>query len=159
MKTLLTRMKTALQDSSTLDYFQEVRIVSPRALPLLSQDNLPFIGIAPLNAPEEYRSTGKKDDIMTVEAYLVQWYELEEYQLIGDDEENQKGLLDFVADFKSVVRNNFFPSTAGDADTNYLTRPTEVISVAYSTEPYGDEIGAYVSVATVTLLCPRLFTV
>ncbi len=158
MKTLLARMKTVLQESETLNYFQEVRTVSPKALPVLSQDNLPFIGLAPLNASEEYRSTGKKDDIMTVEAYLVQWYELTEYQLIGDDE-TQKGLLDFVEDFKSVIRGHQFPSTPGDAGTNYLTLPTAIIGVSYSTEPYGGEVDAYVSVATIALLCTRLFNI
>lgn len=157
MKTLLTRMKTVVQDDSTLkDYVNKIEIVSPGTLPLLSLDDIPYIGLAPMNSPEMW-VTQKKDVVHTVEAYLALQYLLEEYSIIGDDPSDQKGILDLVTDFESAVRGNFFPSDATDTDTRYLSKPTDIISVDYSTEPWGDSF--HLIIATVTLSCVRLFAV
>ena len=148
MKTLLTRMKTVVQDNANLDYVKEVRIVAPKTLPPLSQDNIPFIGLAPMNSPEIWVAQ-KKEVTHTIEAYLVIWYPVAEYSIIGSDD--YKGILDLETDFKNAVRNNFFAS----GGTNYLSKPTNIISVDRITEPYGDDF--YLLIATVTLECIRLF--
>lgn len=155
MKTLLTRMKTATQDDATLKaYVKKVEIVSPNTLPLLSLNDIPYIGLAPMNSPEEWVAQ-KKEAVHTVEVYLALQYMINEYSIIGNAPD--KGILDLVADFESVVRGNFFPSDPNNTDTRHLARPTDITSVDYSTTPWGDNF--HLIIATVTLSCARRFSV
>lgn len=151
MKTLLSRMKTALEDNSTLKaYVNKVQVVSPKALPALSQDTIPFIGLAPMDSPEVWVAQ-KKEVTHTVEVYLILWHLIEEDAILGSD--NRKGILDFVTDFESAVRGSFFASSGA----NYLSKPTDITSVSYTTEPYGDNY--YLIIASISLSCVRLFIV
>ena len=113
MKTLLSRMKTAVQENATLaDYVKttSVETVSPGILPELSQDNIPYIGLAPVNSPESWISSARKEVVHTVDAYLVQWYPVQETAIIGADD--VKGILDLIIDFKAAVRGSYFASAA-----------------------------------------------
>lgn len=153
MKTLLTRMKSAVQGNTTLNSYVDasnVRVVAPRALPLLAQDSIPFIGLAPIDSPEVWVAQ-KKEVTHIIEAYLVLWHLLEEDSIIGSDA--RKGILDLIADFEAAVRGSFFASEG----VNYLSKPTDITGVSYTTEPYGDDY--YLIIATVTLSCVRLFIV
>lgn len=150
MKTLLARMKTALIADTTLsEYVTEVQVVAPGSIPPLSQNIISFIGLAPITSPEAWKAQ-KKEVIHTVEAYLVTYYTVLEDAIIGTD--NSKGMLDFISDFENVVRANFFPDDSGNY---YLSKPTDITNVEYTTANYGENF--YLLIATVTMLCPRLF--
>lgn len=150
MKTVLARLKSESQADATLaSYVNTFATVAPRFLGLVGVDNVPFIGFAPVNSPEEWR-TQNKDAIHTVEAYLVWLYTVEEDSIMGRGD--AKGFLDFVADFCNVVRGTQLASDG----TNYLSKPTDIMGVDYTTEPMGDNY--YLLIATVTLRCIRYFS-
>lgn len=153
MKTVLTRLKALAADNATLKgYVAKNEIVAPGTIPLLSHQDVPFIAYAPINSPEQWVAQ-HKEVTHTVEAYLVQLHTVREEALIGSD--NDKGILDFVADYESAIRGSFLPDP-DDSTDYYLSKPLDITAVDYSTEPYGD--GFYLLVAIITLSCIRLFT-
>jgi len=152
MKTILARMKVAVKEDSTLQSYmnaRNVKTVAPRTLPLVGQDNMPFVGLAPMNAPEEWKAQ-RKEALNTIEAYLVLLYQVEEDAIIGTD--NKKGILEFVSDFENVVRGSFWPDADGVA---YLSKPTDITNVEFGGEDWGDNY--YLIISTITLSCIRLF--
>jgi hypothetical protein len=157
MKTTLERLKALVAADSTLStYVQRNEIVSPRALPALSMQDIYYIGFAPINAPEAWITSAKKERICTVEAYLVLLHMIREDAIIGDD--NRKGVLDFVSEFETAVRGSFLPDPddSTNTDTYHLSKPLDVTGVEFSgAEEYGD--GHQVIVAIVTLEARILF--
>ena len=144
MDTLLTNIKTVLvtsRSSGTLNYMpeQSIQKVAPKSLPPLRNDQFPFVGIAPVNSPETWASSGKREVIHTVELYCARSYEIQEDAVAK--------LTSFVKDVLSVVRNEKFNS--------YLSAPCQPSVANYITTPYGDNI--YLIVATISLECRKLF--
>lgn len=144
MDTLLTNIKTVLttsRASGTLSYMpeQSIQKTAPKSLPPLRNDQFPFIGIAPVSAPESWYTSGKRQAIYTVELYCAYHYEI--------TEDAVQKLTEFVTDVLGVVRNNYF--------SDYLSAPCEPSVPNYITTPYGDNI--YLIVATISLECRRLF--
>ena len=154
MKTLVTRIKTTLQGDATLSTYVQsssVQVVSPDLLPDISDTILPFVGIAPVATGEAWRSTGIMDVTHTVRIYIVQQLEVYETAFLGDTTKPSIfELLDYV---KDAVRAKFFAS----GGQNYLSKPSIISNVRYTTSPYGDNI--YLLVGAVDLVCIRQITV
>ncbi len=148
IKTLMSRMKTELQDDSTLDgYVKKVEIVAPRSLPVVNEANVPYIGIAPVSSPEAWKTNKKKEVIYTVEVYAVYWLQIQETAIIGGG--GHTGLLDFVRDVSTVLRGNTF--------NDYLSKPADITVPEFTTAGYGDTI--YLIVCTIVLTGSRIFEV
>lgn len=145
MDTLITNIKAVLvadrDGGGTLNYMpeQSIQKVAPKALPPLRNDQLPFVGIAPLTSPEIWITSGKREVTHTVELYCVRQYTIQE--------DSVERFLEFVTDVLSVVRNERFSS--------YIDAPATPNVIDYSTAPYGDNI--YIIVATIQLECRRTF--
>ena len=144
METLISSIKTDLSASTIL---KKVEIVTPRTLPDLRTSILPWAGIAPISTNEAWKTNGRKVALHTVEIYCAQWIQKFETAVIGDGA--LKGILDVVVDVADRVR--------GDTFSNYLSKPTDISGIDYSTAGYGDNY--YLIVATVTLQCERIFSV
>ena len=153
MKTILERLKALGESDSTLiDYVQRQEICAPRTLPDLALAQVPFIGYAPINSPEQWVAQ-RKEATHTVEAYLVLLHTVQETAILGSDQ--KVGLLDFVANFESAVRGSFLPDP-DDSTDYYLSKPLDITGVDYTTAPYGDNY--FLLISTITLSCIRLFT-
>jgi len=151
MRILIGRIKSVLQDDTTLKtYIKKVEITAPRTLPEIKTTTVPWIGIAPINSPETWKANKQKEVFHTVELYIVHWYQLQETAVYGAG--NKEGILEIVEDVKDAVRGSFFAS----AGVNYLSRPTDITNIEYTTAGYGDNI--FLIVATITLSCPRIFS-
>lgn len=152
MKTLLARVKEDIQNDPVLrTYVKGVQIVAPDYLPDTALSLLPFVGIAPIASPETWFSTANKEVTHTVRLYVIHRLQIQEVSIIGSAQD--RGLLDTIADVVSVVRSKFFPRDG----VNYLSKPSEVISVDYSLGGAGDQI--YSIIGVITIVCPRLFQV
>ena len=144
MNTLLANIKSVLSSSRAsgdLTYMpeQSIEIVAPNAIPPLRNDQMPYIGIAPVSSPESWKTSGKREVVHTVELYLIRQYTIREDAVIK--------LTEFVTDVLGVVRNEKFSS--------YLSAPCEPSVPGYVTIPYGDNI--YLIVVTISLECRRIF--
>ena len=150
MKTLLQRIKTALQDNATLaSYIKGIQIVAPNTLPDLSSSLVPWLGVAPVSSSEIWKSNAQKEVTHLVDIYVVQYLQIQETSILGSG--SDRGLLDVLNDTETVVRGNYF-SVAGD----YLSKPADVIRVSYTTAGYGDNI--FLIVSTISLSCARIFS-
>ncbi len=145
MNTLLTNIKAVLVASrdggGSLSYMpeQSIQKVAPQTIPPLTNDKLPFIGIAPVSSPETWYTTGHREVVHTVELYCVRYHTIQEDSI--------ELLTDFVVDVLDVVRNEKF--------SDYLSAPCTPGVPGYITSPYGDDI--YLIVATIQLECRRIF--
>lgn len=148
MKTLLTNIKTTLVNNATLaPYIKAVEICAPRSLPDIAVTLLPWLGIAPSGSAEAWKSNSKKEVIHQVEIYVVNMLQIVQTAIIGSD--TDRGILDIGEDVKTAVRGSTF--------SDYLSRPTDLIGVDYTTVPYGDNV--YLIVLTMRLQCARIFSV
>ena len=148
MKTLVKRIKSALQaDTNISTYVQAeaIQICSSDVLPSVSVSLVPFIGVAPVSTSEMWHSSGHKDRIHNVRIFIVQNMEVQETAIVGDSV--KKGVLEIVDDVSNAMRAKFFAS----GGTNYLSKPSEITGVTYTTAAYGDNI--FLFVAQVNLLC------
>ena len=159
MKTVLTRLKTLVQDnlggSNTLSYVVSAEIVHPQ-IDLSKQfiAGLPKVLITPNKTSESWVSTQKKESKNVVNAYLLMMYHTRETGIIGDSTRstNQgKGIVDFVEDFVSVVRGHRL-SVDG---TKYLDRPLDILGITYN-EPIVIN-NAHLLLASVSMQCNYLF--
>lgn len=150
MKTLLQRIKSALQSDATVSTCvsgSSIQIISPDLIPEVAITTVPFIGIAPITTSEAWVSTGMQDSTHMVNIYVCQSLEIQEEAIIGDSSSGKKGLLELISYISSVVRAKFFAS----GNVNYLSKPSMITGIRYSTSPYGDDV--YVFVGTITLQC------
>ena len=144
METLLSRIKTQVETSTII---QKTEIVSPRALPDLRHTVLPWVGIAPISTGEQWKTNARKEATHIVELYCCQYIQKLETAVIGDA--TLKGILDIVDEVNSKIR--------GETFTSYLSAPADITGIDYATAGYGDNY--YLIVATITLLCRRIFAV
>src|SRR3990167_923706 len=153
MKTILTRMKTLAEESSTLDYVKHVEVCHPDiALLSMSRYLFPSLFLVPESTREDWEASQRKISIHQVIANLIMEYSQRELSIIGDSTRPQgKGVLDYVSDFLSVFRDH---RLAVD-NINYLDKPLEIISVDYAREDLSED--AFLIVATVSMQCTRLF--
>ena len=154
MKELLERIKTNLLLDGTLSTYIKtgaVQVVSPDVLPSIATSFLPFIGVAPLRSSTVWFSTGRKDTTHLVRIFVVQKMEVQELAILGNS--TKRGILEIIADVEPVVRAKMFPS----GGVNYLSKPSEISDVSYSTMGYGDNL--YTIVAQITLTCVRQISV
>ena len=148
METLLNYVKTTIIADATLSgYVKKTEITAPRTLPEVKTSQVPWIGIAPVNSPEQWATNKKKKASHTVEIYAVTWLQLRETAIVGSG--TLKGITDIARDISSAIR--------GEKFSGYLSAPTDIQSVDYATAGYGDQL--YLLVATITLNCQRLFDV
>ena len=157
MKTILTRMKTLVQNnqgsSQTLSYVKFVEICHPDiSLLKISKSLLPSIFLIPVDTSEDWQASQEKIQVNSVQAFLIMEYNQRELSIIGDSTRPQgKGILDFVQDFLTVFRDHRL-SVDG---TVYLDKPLEVLSVDYSRENLSEN--AFLIVAAISMRCTRLF--
>ncbi len=163
MKTILTRMKTLVQNNSqiagaattTLAYVRAVEVVHPDLDDtVFSVATLPKIVLVPVSTSESWQASGKKEAVNTVVAYLILSYHQRETSIMGDATRpagHGKGIVDFVTDFLSVFRGHRL-STDGSI---YLDKPIDISSVDYIAENLGEN-GHFI-IAQVTMECVRLF--
>lgn len=154
MKELLERIKTNLLLDGTLSTYIKtgaVQVVSPDVLPSIATSFLPFIGVAPLRSSTVWFSTARKDTTHLVRIFVVQKMEVQELAILGNS--TKRGILEIIADVEPVVRAKMFPSSG----VNYLSKPSEISDVSYSTMGYGDNL--YTIVAQITLTCVRQISV
>ena len=159
MKTILTRLKTLITDakvdSGTLFYVKAVEVVHPDLdLTLQSVGNLPKVLFVPDQSQEEWVASQRKQSTNTVMAYLMLRYHTRESSIMGDTTRpggQGKGILDFAADFISVVRGTRL-SVGGEI---YLSKPLDILGVEYINQEAGE--GTHLLVAAVTMQCVYLF--
>lgn len=160
MKTILSRLKTLVQDNlggaNTLSYVVSAEIVHPE-IDLSKQFivGLPKVMITPGRTIESWIASQRKESKNTVTAYLLMIYHNRETGIVGDSSRspNQgKGIVDFVSDFISVVRGHRL-SVDG---TKYLDRPLDILSVTYN-DPVVVGNG-HILIASVSMQCNYLFT-
>lgn len=159
MKTVLSRLKTLIQNSSistgTLNYVQSVEIVHP-TLPetFHSKAKFPKIIFTPESTIENWISTQEKESINIVNAYILYTYIAREASIMGDTNRpgvQGKGIIDILEDFLSVVRGHRL-SVAGTA---YLSKPIDILNVQYMEEQTDDD--SFFLVASIRLECRFLF--
>lgn len=159
MKTVLTRLKTLIQDNTgngnTLSYVLSAEIVHPQ-IDLTKQfvTGMPKILLTPGKTMEVWVASQRKESKNTVTAYLLMMYHTRETGIIGDSSRgpNQgKGIVDLVEDFISVVRGHQL-SVGG---VKYLDRPIDIINVIYN-EPIVIN-NAHLLLASVSMQCNYLF--
>ncbi len=159
MKTILSRLKTLIQNSSvstgTLSYVQSVEIVHP-TLPetFHSKAKFPKIIFTPESTVETWISTQEKESVNIVNAYILLIYNQREASIMGDTARpgvQGKGIIDILADFLSVVRGHRL-SVAG---TTYLNKPLDILNVQYMEEQTDDE--SFFLVASIRMECRFLF--
>ena len=158
MKTVLTRIKTLVQDnlggSNTLSYVVSAEIVHPQ-IDLSKQfvAGLPKVLITPGQTSESWIATQRKESKNTVTAYLLMMYHQRETGIIGDASRGTqgKGIVDFVEDFISVVRGH----RLSVADEKYLDRPLDILGVVYN-EPIVVN-NSHILLASVSMQCNFLF--
>lgn len=151
MKTSVTRIKTLLQNSATLNtYIKKIEIISPRLLPDLTIAQVPYIGIAPVSSSESWVAQ-MKQSILRIELYAVNWFQVQEVSIIGDS--IKKGILEIVDDVSTVIRGSFLPENS----INYLSKPIEITNIDYIVAGYGDN--AYLLVSSISLQCVKLFSI
>ena len=154
MKTLIKRIQTALQTDATISQYvasNSIQVVSPDLLPDISQTALPYIGIAPISTSEAWFSTGIQNVTHIVNIYVCQILEIVETAILGDTV--KPGLLELLTYVENATRAKQFAS----AGVNYLSKPSQIAGVRYSTSPYGDNV--FVFVGTITLQCVRQIVV
>lgn len=145
---MLSRIKEDLKNDAVLaSYVKAVEVCGPDVLPDVSKSLVPWIGIAPISSPESWFAM-EKEITHTVRVYVVHALEIREKSIIGSDQD--RGLLDMMADVERVVRARFF---ARDGQ-NYLSKPSDIVGVDYVLGGYGDQI--YTFVGVITVVCVRL---
>jgi hypothetical protein len=159
MKTILTRMKTVVQDNmaagQTLAYVKLAEAIHPEIAVIdINQSMCPGIFFAPGPTAETWVASQRKEAVHRVDAYLVMYYTQRELNIIGDATrgQNGKGLLDFENDFLTVFRGHRL-SLNGEL---YLDKPMDVEEI----DRYPSQIDENVFLITskIRLLCTRLFT-
>ena len=152
MKTVLTRLKTLVQDnlggSNTLSYVVSAEIVHPQ-IDLSKQfvAGLPKVLITPGQTSEVWQATQRKESRNVVTAYLLMMYHNRETGIVGDSATSVKGIVDFVEDFVSVVRGHRL-SVGGE---KYLDRPIDILGIVYN-EPIVVNNG-HILLASVSMQC------
>ena len=160
MKTILTRLKTLVDNSNNsgniLEYVKSFEVIHPELdLTVNSVAAFPKIAFVPVSTIEEWVASQRKQASNIVIAYLMLRYHAREASILGDSMRpggHGKGILDFVADFISVVRGHRL-SLAGET---YLDKPLDITNVEYMREEIAG--GAHMLVAAVTMECTRLLT-
>lgn len=150
MKTTVSRLKTLLNSSATLNYVKRFEICSPKLLPDIPSSMVPYIGIAPIGTTESWVAQ-RKQAIHTVDLYAVTYLQIQESAIVGDSV--KKGILEIVDDITSVVRGSFLTSES----VKYLSKPIEVQSIDYVLTGYGDN--TFLLVSSIALQCVRLFEI
>lgn len=156
MKTILTRMKTLVQDnqSGTLSYVPYVEISHPElTLINISTSMLPSIFLVPVSTVEEWEASQRKIAKHIVKAFLIMEYNKRELNIIGDETRgrNGKGITDLVIDFLTVFRGHRL-AVSGN---NYLDKPLDVDNIDYFKDNWSED--AFLIVAEITMNCTRLF--
>lgn len=151
MKTLVQRIKSTLQADATVIAnvpSTSILVVSPDVLPDISQTSLPFIGIAPVATSEAWFSTGFLNETHLVRLFVVQSLEVYETSMIGDTV--KPSIFELLTMVKNAVRAKYFK----DSNQNdYLSKPSVISGVRYTTSPYGDNM--FVFVGAIDLQCIR----
>jgi len=150
VKTLLSRIKENLRADGVLATYVKsiaIQITSADLLPDVAVTMIPFIGIAPVTSTESFVSTQEKAEVHTVKIQIVNKFDVKEVSILGDSV--KKGIKEIIDDVENVIRSKFFPS----GGVNYLSKPSEITGVTYTTSPYGDQF--YVFVASITLVCEK----
>lgn len=159
MKTILSRLKDLINTQNnagnTLDYVRSFEVVHPDLdLTVTSLATLPRIVFVPVSTSEDWVASQEKQAVNVVNAYLMLRYNQRESSIMGDSTRpggQGKGIVDFVADFMSVVRGH----RLAVGGTNYLNKPLDVTGVEYVIETVGEN--AHILVAQITMLCQRVF--
>lgn len=162
MKTILTRMKTLVENNSqiagastaTLAYVKSVEVVYPDLLQTeMFLPSLPRIVLTPVSTVETWAASGRKQLMNVLSAYLMLQYHMREANIMGDTTRpagQGKGIIDFVADFLTVFRSH----RLAVGGTNYLDKPLDITNINYMVEQYGEK--AHILIAEVTMECTRL---
>lgn len=141
------RVLTNIKDRiATLTDVKKVEIVLPRILPALMITDVPWVGVAPILTPEEWKAM-RKEATDSFEIYVVTDIQLRETAIMGDD--NLQGSLDIVSLVAETLR--------GETFNNDLARPIDMEIMDYELAQFGD--GYYVFVPTIRVTCKRLFNV
>lgn len=158
MKTVLTRLKTLVQDnivaSATMQYVKSVEVVHPQVdLSKQFVSGMPKVLIAPGKTSEGWVATKKKESRNVVNAYMLMMYHTRETGIIGDPTRGDqgKGIVDFVEDFISVVRGHQLSLNG----VKYLDRPLDILGVVYN-DPIVMNNG-HLLLASVSMQCNYLF--
>ena len=143
MNTLITKIKTYLEGKRTDGTInipeQAIQKVAPNSIPPLRNDQMPFIGIAPISSNESWITTGKRNVVHMVDLYCAIKYTVQEDEVTK--------MLELVEDIEDVIRNQKFD--------DYLSAPAQLSVPNYVTTPYGDNI--YLIIATISVECRRVF--
>lgn len=155
MKTILTRMKTLVQNNfssgQTLSDIKFVEIAHPEvALLEFSNSVLPSIFLAPGPTKESWETTQRKLAEHRVYAYIVLHYNQRELNIIGDSARNINGILDIENNFLEVFRGH---RLAVDG-TNYLDKPLDIEDIDRNPFPVED---GFIITSKIIMLCTRIF--
>lgn len=159
MKTLLTRMKTLVENNSgsgqTLSYVKGVEVIYPDLnQTVLSIGSFPKVNLVAVSTTEEWVSTQRKQATHVVLAYLTMIYLQRESYFLGDASRpggHGKGIIDFIDDFSTVFRGHRLSVN----DEVYLDKPLDIVNINYAVEEYAEN--ARLGVARITMQCTRLF--
>lgn len=160
MQTILTRLKTLIQDNmvpvdtATLGYVKSAEVVHPEIdITTTSFANLPRIVFTPIATSETWVASQTKEATNRVYAYLMLRYNQRETSIISDSTRPSgqgKGIINFVTDFLTVIRGH----RLAVGGTNYLDKPLDIQNIDYIVERLGD---ASLLIAQIEMFCVRLF--
>lgn len=139
----LDEIVTALQADATVSAsFTKIgKIVSPKLIPPFGQTELPAICLAPVNSPEAWVTTQKREVRHAIEVYVI-----------GESFTQETDMRENLTRIKQVA-----DALRGSRLTNYyLNKPIQIDSINYDTTPYGED-GSWTFVGTILLDCRRLF--
>lgn len=160
MKTILQRCKTLIADNSgptsTLSYVKDTEVIHPdMAMINITGASLPKVVFTPISTSERWVSSGKKESLNIISAYMILEYHQRESSIMGDSTRpggQGKGIVDFALDFVSLFRGQRFSI---DGSIPYLDKPTDIKSIEYFKTSISED--ASLLVAEVIMECSRLF--
>ena len=158
MKTILTRMKTLVENNNqpgqTLEYVKLVEVIHPEiGIIDINQSVMPSIFLAPGRTVESWEASQRKKAEHRIQASLVMYYTQRELNIIGDATRglNGKGLLDFENDFMTVFRGH---RLAVDG-VEYLDKPLDIEDIDRYPTQVDDNV--FLVTSKITLYATRLF--
>lgn len=107
MKVILTALKTALQAAQTLSYVRDSDVfITEHEIFLPPQLRFPAIGIK--DGPITYKVATQDQENDTLLVNVIAYVQLQkpEASIMGDTTASQKGVLDVLADVRTLLKNN-----------------------------------------------------
>ena len=144
MKTTADRLKTLLQDNTTLKTkFKKVEHVGVQTLGAINRENVPYLGIAWTGTKERWLAQ-KRENTHTFDIYIITHLQIKETAIVGDTAFD--GMLTLVSDVMTALRNTTL--------TSYLDKPADITTVTPTRLELGDNY--YLFVTVLALECVKV---